>query len=66
MYRQYELRSDDHRLTCWLESDHRLTTGTLLTLKNHPEPERHWEVVRVSGWTFSDPPERRWKVGGLM
>lgn len=65
MYRQYDLRSDDHRLTCWLKDGHGLRPGTLVTLKGDPD-ERYWEVIRVSSTVLSDPPERRWQVGGLL
>lgn len=65
IYRQYDLRSDDHRLTCWLEVDHRVRVGTLLTLKEDSE-DRHWEVLRVSQMEVTAPPEKRWRVGGLL
>lgn len=64
-YRQFDLRSDDHRLTCWLESDARLRPGVLVTLKGDLD-ERHWEIVRASQMQLADPPEKRWRVGGLL
>ena len=37
MYRQYDLRLDDYRLICWLESDAGLRVGALVTLREDPE-----------------------------
>lgn len=65
MYRQFDLRSDDHRLTCWLEDEARLRPGVLVTLKGDTE-ERHWEIVRASSTRLATPPDRRWRVGGLL
>jgi hypothetical protein len=64
MYRQFELRHDDQRLTCWLEDDARLRPGTLVALKG--DEERHWEITRASQMRLDAPPDRRWKVGGLL
>lgn len=68
MYRQFDLKSDDHRLTCWLKCDGDLRTkmkpGTLVTLKH--EPDRWWEVTRVGTLTLREPPRQFWKVGGLL
>lgn len=65
MYRQFDLRHDDDRLTCWLEDDPRLRPGRLVTLKGDPN-ERHWEVVRRSLMRLEQPPDTRWRVGGLL
>ena len=65
MYRQFDLRSDDHRLTCWLEDDQRLRPGMLVTLKGDSE-HRYWEVMRAWSVSLDAPPERRWHVGGLL
>ena len=66
MFRQFSLRSDDHRTTCWLAYDKRLKPGVLITLKNHPEPDRHWEIVRVGEAVMLTPPRQLWRVGGLL
>ncbi len=63
MYRQFFLRSDDYRLTCWLPDDPRLRPGVLLTLKGD---ERHWEVLEASRVRLDTPPDTRWRVGGLL
>lgn len=63
LYRQYDLRSDDYRLTCWLEDDRRLRPGVLVTLKGD---ERQWEIVRASSVRLDTPPATRWQVGGLL
>jgi len=66
MYRQFQLRYDDARMTCWLRADDaRLRPGTLVTLKGDPD-ERHWEIVRVSQAALPQPPDTRWRVGGLL
>lgn len=66
MYRQFQLRHNDTRMTCWLLADDpRLRPGTLITLKQDPE-ERHWEILRVSQVSLPSPPDTRWKVGGLI
>lgn len=62
-YRQFQLRSDDARLVCWLEDDPRLHAGRLVTLKGD---DRHWEVVRRSLMRLDTPPDTRWRVGGLL
>ena len=64
MYRQYDLRSDDARLTAWLD-DASLRVGTLVVLRGD-EHERWWEVVRRHDPVLSQPPEKRWRVGGLL
>lgn len=67
MYRQFDLRHDDTRMTCWLlATDRRLRPGVLVTLKNDPVEQRHWEVIRVSQHSQEQPPDKRWKVGGLL
>lgn len=63
MFKQYLLRHDDHRLTCWLEVDTRVRVGSLITLKND---DRVWEVLHASSITLPTPPEKRWRVGGLL
>lgn len=66
MYRQFDLRHNDTRMTCWLlASDPRLKPGALITLKKDDE-ERHWEIVRVSQMALDHPPDTRWQVGGLL
>jgi hypothetical protein len=63
MYRQHDLRSDDHRLTCWLEVDSRVKEGVLITLKGD---DRFWEVMRIYKHSVEKPPHQPWKVGGLL
>lgn len=63
MYRQFMLRSDDSRLTCWLKDDPRLHRGTLVTLKGD---DRHWEILWASTTLLPNPPDTRWRVGGLL
>jgi hypothetical protein len=65
MYRQFDLRSDDFRLTAWLKEDPRLQPGVLVTLKGDELP-RHWEILRVSTHRLEEPPHQRWQVGGLL
>lgn len=67
MYRQFVLRADgNYYLTCWLKDDHRLQLGTSLTLKDDPLPERQWRVWERYSKSLDAPPERKWKVGGLL
>lgn len=63
-YRQYELKTDDRRLTCWLKEAPAVKVGSLITLKH--EPDVWWEVLAVSSVRQHEPPERFWKVGGLV
>lgn len=68
MYRQYDLQSDDLRLTCWLEVDPRLKRGARLKLHDSsgaPHPTRWWTITAVSQVHLSSPPDTRWRVGGL-
>lgn len=64
MFRQYDLRSDDDFMTCWLEDDARIRVGSLVALKGNEG--KWWEIKRVYRTALSSPPERRWKVGGLL
>jgi hypothetical protein len=67
VYRQFQLRHDDARMTCWLlATDRRLKPGALVRLKNDPVPERFWEVAAVSHTQLEQPPDTRWQVGGLL
>ncbi len=64
MYRQYRLTQPSGvERVCWLESDDRLKVGTRLTIKNDFYGE--WTVAWRSYIELSDPPEKRWRVGGL-
>ena len=65
MWRQYHLVSNGRHLTTWLKDNPKLKIGTLLTLKNHPEPERVWAIALKSEITLDQPPDQRWHVGGL-
>lgn len=42
---QVDLRSGNRIMTCWVEP--RVKVGNAITLKNHREPSRLWEVLRV-------------------
>ena len=47
MYQQFDLRSHDTQITCWLlAEDPRFRRGVLLMLKNDPVG-RWWEIVRI-------------------
>lgn len=63
MFRQIDLRSDDHRLTAWVREQPGLKVGALITLVGD---ERTWEVLRLSTLRLDAPPESRWRVGGLL
>lgn len=68
MYRQYDLKSEDLRLTCWLAVDPRLKVGARLKLHDttgHPHPARWWTITNVSQVHLPSPPDTRWRVGGL-
>ncbi len=45
---QCVLESDKTCLTAWLEYNKRLYPGVIITLKNHEEPGRKWEIKSVS------------------
>ena len=42
---QVDLRAENRMLTCWVEP--KVKVGNFITLKNHEEPSRLWEVLRV-------------------
>ena len=47
VYQQFDLRSHDRQITCWLlAEDPRLRRGALLALKNDPV-DRWWEIMRI-------------------
>lgn len=48
---QVDLKSDNRMMTCWVEP--KVRVGNFITLKNHEEPARMWEVLRVG-----EPQER--------
>lgn len=60
-YRQYDLEAGEARLTCWLEGTLKLRSQVRLK----GEDDRWWTVVRVGDVRLDDPPDTRWKVGGL-
>ena len=66
MFRQVELRSDDHRLMCWLPHDARLRPDVLVTLQDHPEPDRYLEIVHMHHHVIEKAPYQPWRVGGLL
>jgi len=63
VYRQFLLSSGNTRLYTWLEDDPRLKSGTELTLKGD---DMEWTVVERYSITREDPPDVRWRVGGLV
>jgi hypothetical protein len=75
MYRQFMLHSDGgFELICWLKDDARLTRGRGLTLKGDSTlarhlsggPPRSWYVMERYETLLAKPPEKKWKVGGLV
>jgi hypothetical protein len=71
MYRQYDLTQKQARMTVWLESAKTLPEGTLLTLARPltvaaRPPEGWWRVARVGKVALYEPPDTRWRVGGLV
>lgn len=40
--------------------------GALLSLVGDEQRERMWEVVRAYGPRLEQPPDSRWRVGGLL
>lgn len=63
MFRQFELRSHESRLVCWLEEQPGLREERRLTLQGD---DRIWTVVWRGETRLTQPPERRWQVGGLQ
>lgn len=68
MYRQFDLQSGNAFMTCWLKCDGtdgaKLREGVRLTLKH--DPERTWSVVAMRSQIQREPPNRFWKIGGLV
>lgn len=65
VYRQYELKQGQSRMTCWLQSAKKLAVGTKLTLHGDA-PRGWWTVIANAKIELPTPPDRRWKVGGLV
>lgn len=65
MYRQYELQSNDHRMTCWLDDRKNIGVGSVVTLRGFDEQCR-WTITRAGRVELEQPPDKRWKVGGLQ
>jgi hypothetical protein len=66
MYRQFQLRSDDRRMICWLYADDaRVKPGALVRLKGDTE-NKWWEILEAFTTRLDAPPEKRWRVGGLL
>lgn len=67
MYFQFTLEHDEAvgvGLThAWLRSDPRLRVGSSLSLKHDPHTVRR--VVAIHGPVQAEPPDQRWRVGGL-
>jgi hypothetical protein len=63
LLRQVRLRAGGNtELTCWV--DKHVKVGNLITLKNSDDPGELWTVMEV--YDTGAPPERGWKVGGIM
>ena len=62
-YHQYALVSGDSQLVCWLLTDDRLKLGTEITLKEIPDVR--WKIAHRYNIELSEPPLKRWNVGGL-
>ena len=63
-YQQYDLQSGHIRTVGWLEWKHPLKRGTMLTLKH--SGDQVWTVTSVHREVRDTPPDRTWKVGGLV
>ena len=63
-YRQYALTSGAVTAHGWIDTPARLREGTRLTTKEH-RPDKIWTVVRAYRTEGEDPPDTRWRVGGL-
>lgn len=46
--RQVMLASQTKQLVCYLDDNPKLKVGNFVTLKDHEEPKRQWEIVYVS------------------
>jgi hypothetical protein len=67
VYRQVELRSETRELVTNLEDHPKLRVGNSLTLADHDEPERRWDIVWVSDVARERADlKTRWNVGGLF
>jgi hypothetical protein len=55
---QVDLRADNRRLTCWVPP--RVRVGDRITLANHAEPRRLWDVLRVGAPGSSGEIHRGW------
>ena len=62
---QVALESGATRLTCWVDSDRRIRTGSVITLKNADEPERRWTVCAIGAPTEAARIHTDWNVGGV-
>ena len=62
-YWQYDLRSGDTVMTCWLGWTRRLREGEAVTLKELPE--MRWIITRAGTIRMDEPPVKKWNVGGL-
>jgi hypothetical protein len=65
MYRQYHLTSGAVTTSGWIDTPAPLRVGARLTTMEHG-PDTIWTVVRVGRIERRDPPNRRWRVGGLQ
>jgi hypothetical protein len=67
-YRQFALQAGVSRLVTWLEDDKRLKVGARLTLAKGPAADEAtvWTVAQRYSEVRDVPPNRDWKVGGLV
>jgi hypothetical protein len=64
MFRQYHLTSGAITTTGWIDTPAPLRVGTRLTTKEHGS-DVIWAIVRAGRIELKEPPDRRWRVGGL-
>ena len=55
---QVDLRSENRFRTCWVEP--LVKVGDQITLKNSTEPQRRWDVLRVSAPSRAADINRGW------
>ncbi len=55
---QVDLRADNQRLTCWVKPPVRV--GDRITLKDHADPTRLWDVLRVGTARDAGDVKRGW------
>jgi len=63
MFRQYVLSNGNRRRVGWLNREPALKRGMRVVLKGDL---RLWTVEHAGTVTLTTPPERTWKVGGVI